>query len=134
MVRIDKKEFNLFMASMALDYKKILVQVSTDMDIQSYVPKDQTFIDSIDIEFRDNGVVRVGSDVVYAVEIEDGRQAGSHVPLQPLVDWCIYKLHMDQKEAVIVARRIERKIFREGIKARQPFRVSLYRFGAILNG
>jgi len=85
------------------------------------------FLDSIKISWKDYFTPVVGSDLVYAHNIEEGRLAGTHVPIEPLVKWVRHKKHpgIDEKEATKIAYAIENKIYREGIKGRHVMRLVL---------
>lgn len=76
--------------------------------------------------FADDNVV--GSLLDYMFNIEFGREAGSHVPLQPLHDWAVEKLGLDDESAWATARRIENKIYSEGIEMTRAWKISLERF------
>lgn len=57
----------------------------------------------------------VGSTLDYMYNIEFGREAGSHVPLEPLKDWCVQKLHIPESKAWGAAKQIEKHIYENGI-------------------
>lgn len=83
-------------------------------------------IDSIQY-FDDDNIV--GSILDYVYNIEFGREAGSHVPLEPLKKWAVEKLGIPEDEAWAVARKIENKIYEEGIDMTRFAKISLDRFG-----
>lgn len=126
---LNERNYKRILLKVAERYKQILIQTIREMDLDSLVPKKLHFIDSIVIIYR-GGSVYVGSPLDYSWNIENGRQAGSRVPIQPLKEWCIYKLGLSEKEAHRVAYAVERKIRSEGIKAKRPFRSSVYRLKA----
>ena len=57
----------------------------------------------------------VGSELDYIANIEYGRRAGTHVPIKPLMEWVMNKMHVPQSEAYRVAKSVEKKIFEDGI-------------------
>ncbi len=60
-------------------------------------------------------ITTVGSELDYVRNLEYGRMAGSHVPIEPLKEWAMTKMGLTESEAWGVARAIEKKIFQEGI-------------------
>jgi len=57
----------------------------------------------------------VGSFLDYIRNIEYGRIAGTHVPLEPLHDWAVKKFNMEDSYAWAFAKTVEKKIFENGI-------------------
>ena len=57
----------------------------------------------------------VGSELDYIRNLEYGRAAGSHVPIEPLKKWVMVKFGLTDSQAYGVAKKIEKKIFEKGI-------------------
>ena len=83
-------------------------------------------IDSIQY-FSEDDVV--GSLLDYIFNIEYGREAGSHVPLEPLKKWAVEKLGVPEEEAWAIAKKIENKIYNEGIEMTRFAKITLEKFG-----
>jgi len=98
-----------------------------EMRIPSNVPKDLNYADSIQIRWLDYYTAQVGSTVPYSVNIEYGRQAGVHAPIEPIVQWVMSKKHpgISRAKAVQIAYAIEDKLFREGVRGRHVLRLVL---------
>ena len=76
--------------------------------------------------FKDDEVV--GSLLDYIYNIEFGREAGSHVPIQPIKEWIYVKLGIFGEEADRMAYAIEKKIYKSGIPMTRFAKISLERF------
>lgn len=101
------------------------IQLKTqELQIDSKLPKPMKFKDSIQIKWV-SGKPIVGSVLPHADNIEFGRQAGKHVPIQPLVDWVIAKKGALPAKAVAEAHAVESKIYHEGIRGRHPVALAL---------
>lgn len=83
-------------------------------------------IDSIQY-FSEDDIV--GSLLDYIFNIEFGREAGSHVPLEPLKKWAVEKLGVPEEEAWAIAKKIENKIYDEGIEMTRFAKIALEKFG-----
>ena len=57
--------------------------------------------------------------------VEFGREKGSHVPIEPLIKWCVLKFGMDEGEAKSTAYAVEKKIYAEGIPASRFVKIAL---------
>lgn len=79
-------------------------------------------IDSIQYFEKDD---IVGSLLDYVYNIEFGREAGSHVPIEPLKNWAIEKLGVSENEAWAIAKSIENKIYSEGIDMTRFVKITL---------
>lgn len=72
-------------------------------------------------EVSANGVLGiVGTSRPYAAYVELGTRP-HWAPLQPLVDWVTLKLSLSGREAVRVARMVQRKIARRGTRGKKMF-------------
>ena len=76
--------------------------------------------------FKDDEIV--GSLLDYIYNIEFGREAGSHVPMQPLREWVYVKLGIVGPEAERIVSAIENKIYKSGIPMTRFAKITLERF------
>lgn len=122
---LNSKMKKQYIQKMAELVQRTLKGKIIELRISSGVPKGINFADSIQIKWVNYFTAMVGTELLYALNIEEGRLPGSAVPIEPLIKWCKYKLGLSDKKAIQTAWAIENKIRKEGIKGRHVFRLTV---------
>ena len=104
--------------------KKLLLELKNELVAEDKVVTG-SMADSLEYFPSDKivGSTKAGMD-----NIEYGRAAGSHVPIKPLMEWAKFRFNLSDKQAWLVAKDVENKIFEEGIPMTRFAKITLERF------
>ena len=105
-------------------FERLLTKLKEDISIEAIekmrweLLSEKPYYDNVGDELKyDEDTSTIFSDSWAPVIINQGREAGSFVPVQILVNWVLkYKNPgATQREAIAIAKRVNNKIYNEGI-------------------